>query len=108
MQRFGSGKTAAMMLADSWRWPMRRKTHEDPDSGQFWRQVSRWLVNDVPQRVQVTVEPSSDQPGLFRIVTQVRNDMYMPLDDARVTIEVRRADSSSQNDQGSTSPCRRW
>ncbi len=30
--------------------------------------------------------------------------MYMPLDDARVTIEVRRADSSLQNDKGSTSP----
>ncbi len=104
MQRFGSGKTAAMMLADSWRWPMRRKTHEDPDAGQFWRQVSRWLVNDVPQRVQVRVQPATDQPGLFHIETQVLNEMYLPLDNARVTIEINRANPSIANEKASMSP----
>ncbi len=67
MQRFGSGKTAAMLLADAWRWPMRRSSPDDRDAGQFWRQICRWLVSEVPQRVQVAIEPVDQQAGLFRI-----------------------------------------
>ncbi len=103
MQRFGSGKTAAMLLADAWRWPMRRSSPDDRDAGQFWRQICRWLVSEVPQRVQVAIEPVDQQAGLFRIAAQVNDENYLPLDNARLSFKVHRAaELGSQSAQVST------
>src|SRR6185369_5300334 len=55
-QRFGGGRTAALMIGDLWRWGMRDEAmHKDMDK--TWRQMMRWLVSDVPNRIEVTIEP---------------------------------------------------
>ena len=70
-QRFGQGKTAAMLTTDFWRWAMRhtRSNPEEESSSLFsreepkeslpnealiaWRQMFRWLVTDVTAQIDV-------------------------------------------------------
>jgi len=53
-QRFGRGKTVAFVVQDSWLWQMHQAVPvEDMRHETFWRQLLRWLVSDVPDRVDV-------------------------------------------------------
>lgn len=87
-QRYGRGRTAALTVGDFWRWGMR-----DPDSRhdleKAWRQLARWLVADVPQRVELAVEPApAEAAGGVRLQVRVRDPEYRPLDEASVMVEV--------------------
>jgi hypothetical protein len=54
-----------------------------------WRQLVRWLIADVPLRVQATAEPVvADANGTMRIQVRVRDEKFQPVDDASVTVEV--------------------
>jgi hypothetical protein len=88
VQRFGRGRTAALMLGDVWKWGMHDPaSHADMDKA--WRQMVRWLVSDVPSRVQCTVEPlPADANGAVQVQVRVRDEKFQPVDDAIVTIEV--------------------
>ncbi|MBI5690322.1 MAG: hypothetical protein HZC55_09485 [Verrucomicrobia bacterium] len=88
VQRFGRGRTAALMVGDLWRWGMRdAASHEDMDRS--WRQLVRWLIADVPLRIQATAEPvPADANGAVRVQVRVRDEKFQPVDDARVTVEV--------------------
>lgn len=95
-QPFGKGKTAALLLGDLWRWSLRREAEDAPsqanvrkrdDPAQAWRQVVRWLVSDVTAAVETSAEPSS-LAGTMQIVTDVRDESFMPLDGADVKLQV--------------------
>jgi uncharacterized membrane protein len=88
IQRFGRGRSAALMVGDFWRWGMAdAASHLDMDKA--WRQLVRWLIADVPARVQLTVDPvPADANGAVRIQARVRNEKFQPVDDATVVIEV--------------------
>ena len=89
VQRFGLGRTAALMLGDLWRWGMQGEApHKDLDK--FWRQLVRWLVSDVPARVAVNAETGADgDPARVRLVVKVRDEEYKPLDNAAVQLTIR-------------------
>src|SRR5439155_18447961 len=58
VQRFGRGRTGAVMVGDIWRWGIHDKdAHADMDK--TWRQMMRWLVADVPQRIEFQAEQKS-------------------------------------------------
>ncbi len=88
VQRFGRGRTAALTIGDFWRWGMRSaEAREDMDKA--WRQWARWLVADVPGRVQLSIEPlAGDAVGSVNLQVRVRDEKFLPLDDATVSIEV--------------------
>ena len=95
-QRFGKGRTAALTVGDMWRWSMRRgdastqtggKDQRD-DPAQAWRQLSHWLVNDVPRRVSVRVEKGNDPSQPVSVVVTARDEEYLPLDNATVELEI--------------------
>ncbi len=88
VQRFGRGRTAALMLGDVWRWGMHdAAAHADMDKA--WRQLVRWLVTDVPTRVQTTIEPlPADANAAVSVQVRVRDEKFQPVDDAKVTIEL--------------------
>jgi len=88
-QRFGAGRTAALVLGDFWRWTLRRKPGEEDDLAKAWRQTIRWLVADVPQRVQLDVDRRKDRPGApVEIVASVRDAEFEPMEGARVEFRV--------------------
>ncbi|MEP7347127.1 MAG: glutamine amidotransferase, partial [Gemmatimonadaceae bacterium] len=62
-ERFGRGKSAVFAVQDSWLWQMAEEVPvEDLSHETFWRQVLRWLVSDVPDRVEV-IAPDEAGPG---------------------------------------------
>ncbi|MCB1089791.1 MAG: hypothetical protein KDM63_22310, partial [Verrucomicrobiae bacterium] len=60
VQRYGNGRTAALMIADLWRWGFKDDMlHADMDK--MWRQMMRWMVVDVPDRIHI--ETTHDTEG---------------------------------------------
>ena len=54
-----------------------------------WRQMMRWLVTDVPNRVELTADPQPDDPnGAVSLQVRVRDRKFQPLDNASVTLQV--------------------
>jgi uncharacterized membrane protein len=88
IQRFGRGRSAALMVGDFWRWGMHDAAdHVDMDKA--WRQLVRWLVSDVPARVQCTIEPvPAEANGAVTVQVRVRDEKFQPVDDATVSIEI--------------------
>ena len=88
VQRFGRGRTAALMLGDVWRWGQKdAAAHVDMDKA--WRQLARWLVTDVPKRVDFAVEPlPADANGAVLLQVRVRDEKFQPVDDATVKVTV--------------------
>lgn len=88
-QRFGDGRSAAVLIGDLWRWDMKRQDANESDLEKSWRQMVRWLVADVPRRVEVDVQPQpASETGAVSVLVRVRDPDYLPLDNAQVTIEV--------------------
>ena len=88
-QTFGKGHVAALLIGDLWRWDMRRANAEESDLERSWRQTARWLVSDVPSRVEVSVSPKfeSSAPAV-ELAVRVRDAEYRPLDNAKVAIKI--------------------
>lgn len=87
-QRFGHGRAAVFTAGDWWRWAL--KDEADPeDFGKSWRQMMRWLVSDVPERLQVRLEWDEDSPRLGpAIVAHLLNPEFRPLLDGEVAFGV--------------------
>ncbi len=88
-QRFGKGRSGAMLLGDYWRWNLGREKPEEDDFDRAWRQTVRWLVSDVPGRIEVdahrkrgSVAPATE------IAVRVRDAEYLPLDNAQVVVRI--------------------
>jgi uncharacterized membrane protein len=89
VQRFGLGRTAALMVGDLWRWGLREETAQK-DLGKTWRQLVRWLVADVPARITVMPRTSiSANPAEVRLVVKARDEEFKPLDSATVRLTIR-------------------
>jgi len=87
-QRFGRGRTAVLTVGDFWRWGMQDEAARQ-DMEKAWRQLARWLVADVPQRVELTVEDSPETaPGAVKLQVRVRDAAFEPMDEATVMLEV--------------------
>lgn len=90
VQRFGRGRTAALAIGDMWKWGMQNEAlHRDMDKA--WRQMVRWLVADVPQRLEMQAEPQTDANQSVLLQVRVRDKKFQPLDNASVTLEIQSA-----------------
>jgi uncharacterized membrane protein len=97
-QRFGKGRTAALLIGDLWRWDLHRPDNSSSDLEKAWRQTIRWLVADVPKRVEVAVEQPKDESeidGATRLDVRVRDIEFAPLDNASVTVRIATPDGKS-------------
>src|SRR5262249_27494033 len=67
--------------------------HTQSDLEKSWRQTIRWLVSDVPARVEVETRrvPGPALPAI-EIVVRARDARYEPLDNATVAVRVRTPD----------------
>jgi uncharacterized membrane protein len=89
-QRYGRGKSLALTLQDSWQWQMAAPISEDDMTHEhFWRQLLRWLVDGVPDAVEV--QPTTDRVEPSESAT-LRADIvdasFVELNDAAVTAHV--------------------
>src|SRR5262249_60055299 len=63
-QRYGRGKAIALPIQDTWMWKMDAKVAvTDTTHAMFWRRLVRWLVDGVPEQVNLTTSTDPVQPG---------------------------------------------
>src|SRR5690606_18533499 len=79
-QRFGRGRAAALAIGDLWQAGLGDEAREK-DLFKLWRQIVRWLVADVPARVEVRAEPQPETQSM-RILVRPRDMKFQPLDNA--------------------------
>lgn len=82
--RFGKGRAAALAVGDYWRTHMRRNETTSDDFMRSWRQISRWLISDVPQRVSIEVDDSEATGDSVGYLVRVFDREFQPLNNARV------------------------
>jgi uncharacterized membrane protein len=94
-QRFARGRTAALLIGDMFHLGLGDE-QRSKDLEKAWRQVVRWLVADVPDRVDIRSELAEDGQTI-RIATKVRDPKFLTLDNAQVALTVTsvRADGSA-------------
>jgi hypothetical protein len=85
-QRFGRGRSAALLVGDLWQSGLGDELREK-DLGKLWRQISRGLVADVPSRVEVRAEPQAETQSV-RLLVRPRDARFQPLDNAGVLLRV--------------------
>ncbi len=91
-QRYGRGKAIAQPVQDSWLWQMHSTMDvEDQTHENYWRQMLRWLVDGVPDTVDVHTVVDRVQPGEpVTLVADVVDRAFVELNDAKVVARVHR------------------
>lgn len=88
-QSFGKGRVASLLVGDLWRWGLQRKDPAGDDLERSWRQTARWLVGDVPGRVEVDVRPKAGGASpAVELAVRVRDAEYRPADNAKVALKI--------------------
>ena len=88
VQRYGKGKTAALMIGDLWLWHMRDES-ESGDQPKAWRQLIRWLIGDVPEPIEMTVRRVPTDPNqAVAIGVRVRDQKFWPMENAGIELSV--------------------
>lgn len=94
---YGRGKGVAFTVQDSWQWqmhvsiPVEDQTHEN-----FWRQLLRWLVEGVPDQVDVRLPVDRVEPGeSVTVEATVADEQFVELNDATVVATIARPGGTS-------------
>lgn len=89
-QRFGRGKAIALGIQDSWSWQMDASISVDDMTHEtFWRRLLRWLVDGVPDGVEMTLSTDHAEPGEpARLTARVVDNTFVEVNDARVMAHV--------------------
>jgi hypothetical protein len=89
-QRYGRGKTLAFPIYDSWAWQMDHTIAvEDMTHETYWRQLMRWLVDGVPDQVELTSSPEQVEAGeAVTLIAEVSDPSFLEVNDAAVSAHV--------------------
>ena len=86
--RYGRGRAAALMTANSWAWQM-EMPHEDDSHEVFWRQMLRWLAGSAPDQVDLTLDRNVIPDGeVVTLAVEVNDPSFTKLNDAQVTATI--------------------
>ncbi|MEZ5293758.1 MAG: VWA domain-containing protein [Vicinamibacterales bacterium] len=96
-QRFGRGKSGAFTPQDSWLWQMHASIPvEDQTHEIFVRQLMRWLVDGVPEPVELTTAADRVDPGQsIALTAEIADPSFVAVNDASVTATVTAPDGST-------------
>jgi hypothetical protein len=95
-QRYGAGRSLAVMVGDLWRWSLQGEEGAADDLAKMWRQSVRWLVSDIPQRLDVRAARRDDGPlAAVDLAIRVRDLEYQPQDNADLRVTIRQPDGKS-------------
>jgi len=98
-QQFGRGKAIAFPVQDSWEWQMHASIPlEDQTHEHLWRQMMRWLIEGVPDQVDVRMSSERVEPGEpVTIDAAVVDPSYNDVNDATVVAQVARPGGTTIN-----------
>ncbi len=87
-QRYGRGKSLVLPVRDVWAWQMRTPL-EDMTHEIFWRQLLRWVISGVPNRVRVS--PIADRVApdeAIELLAEVEDNTYLEVNNTTVIARV--------------------
>ena len=87
VQHYGKGQAGAFMIGDYWRWGFAHETFQQ-DMGKSWRQIMRWLVSDVPERLSVEVRPGKAAHAPYQLRIRALDAAHEPVDHALVQVRI--------------------
>jgi uncharacterized membrane protein len=89
-QRYGRGKAVALPVQDTWLWQMDPKTPvTDTTHAMFWRRLIRWLVDGVPDQVNVSTTVDRVEPGeAVKVSAEVLDAAYVEVNDSHVVARI--------------------
>ncbi len=88
-QRYGRGRVMAMGAQDDWLWQMHADIAVDDSTHELlWRQMLRWLVNDVPDRVEAVTDEASGSGDAVPLRAIVRDSGYLRSNGVTVSATV--------------------
>jgi hypothetical protein len=79
-----------MPIQDSWHWKMDAKMPvTDTTHAMFWRRMIRWLVDGVPNQVNLTTTADRVEPGEpIKVSAEVLDGSYTEVNDSRAVAHV--------------------
>ncbi|MGQ0702671.1 MAG: hypothetical protein ACT4PM_06010 [Gemmatimonadales bacterium] len=90
IHRYGRGSAALVGVQDTWLWrmhasmPVDDRTHET-----FWRQLVRWALDGVPERLEITASPARIGPGEpVTLQARLADEAYLDANDGAVVARV--------------------
>ncbi len=88
--RIGRGRAIAFTPHDSWHWQMSAEIAlEDQTHERLWRQMLRWLVSYVPDRIEVETDRDRFEPGsTVELRALVRDAAFREVNRAQVTAAI--------------------
>jgi len=97
-QRYGRGKSVALPVVDTWMWQFHADIAiDDPTHETFWQQLLRWLVDGVPEYVDVRPEQENVEVGeSVRVIAEARDSAFVEVNDAFLEATVTAPDGSVQ------------
>ncbi|MEZ4425738.1 MAG: glutamine amidotransferase [Gemmatimonadota bacterium] len=89
-QRYGRGKSLTFAVEDSWQWQMGFEVPlEDQRFETFWRQLLRWLVDGVPERLETRLPSDRVEPGRSVLVqAELADSGFVEMNGADVSATV--------------------
>jgi hypothetical protein len=87
-ERYGRGKTLALLASDTWRWRMMLES-KDKSFETFWRNLMRYSVESAPNPVEATTERSFyGTTEQVRIRAEVTDEKFIKINDATVSAHI--------------------
>ncbi len=89
-QRYGRGTGIVLGVQDTWLWRMHASIPlEDATHATLWRQTLRWLVEGVPDQVELAAVPARVAPGEpVELRARVVDSTFAPVSQASVVARV--------------------
>jgi uncharacterized membrane protein len=89
-QRYGRGMGAVLGVQDTWLWRMHASIPvEDETYATLWRQLLRWMVEGVPDQVEIAAVPARVGPGeSVTLRARVTDSVYQDVNNASVVAQV--------------------
>ena len=89
-QRYGRGMGVVFGVQDSWLWRMHASIPvEDATHATLWRQMLRWMVEGVPDQVEIAAVPARVTPGEpVELRARVVDSTFSPIPQATVSARV--------------------
>jgi uncharacterized membrane protein len=87
-ERYGRGKSMALLASDTWRWRMMLE-FKDKSFETFWRNLMRYMVEATPRPVEASTERSFyGTKEQVRIRAEVADEKFIKISDATVSARV--------------------
>ncbi|MFL6215340.1 MAG: glutamine amidotransferase [Blastocatellia bacterium] len=87
-ERYGRGRTMALMAEDTWRWRMMLES-SNKSFETFWRNLMRYAVDNVRRPVEASTERTFyDTNTAVQLRAEVGDEKYLPIPNAQVTAHI--------------------